>query len=189
MFFGGGSKWCHIYTFFTQFAADEKNFVFFGSKWCHIYYIHIFYTARRRRKISGFWGVKMVPYIHIFYTARRRRENLGFFFRSKCYHIHVPILGGFLGENAAIYTHFWNLISPHKTGKKNNRWLCSNSRFKRDRRVTWHTCVRNLKILLFKLFSLLQKIWRAKNGSPNTGREAPPPPKTAHQYFFFFSNF
>ena len=46
-----GSKCCHIYTFFTQPAVDEKNLGFLGEE-----------------------GVKMVPYIHIFYSPPQAKK-------------------------------------------------------------------------------------------------------------------
>ena len=33
---------------------------------------------------------------------------------------YIHILGFFLGQNAAIYTHFWNLIFSEKRKKKKN---------------------------------------------------------------------
>jgi hypothetical protein len=35
----------------------------------------------------------------------------------------IHILGDFSGQNAAIYTHFWNLIFPEKTKEKKNKNL------------------------------------------------------------------
>ena len=58
----------------------------------------------------------MVPYIHIFYTARRRRKNSGFLGVKMVLYIHI--LDFFGGQNAAIYTHFWNLIFSEKTKEK-----------------------------------------------------------------------
>ena len=100
----------------------KNNLVFFGGvkmvPYVHIFdflgvkmlpYIHIFYTARRRRKNSGFLDVKMLPYIHI----------LDDVFVSKCYHMYI-FWGVFGVKNAAIYTHFWNLIFPKKRKKKKN---------------------------------------------------------------------
>ena len=106
--FFGGSKCCHIYTFFTQLAAGEKNrgflkskwfhiytfFIFWGSKWCHIYTFLIFF------------GQNAAIYTHF-----------GRFFWSKCYHMYT-FCGVFGVKNAAIYTHFWNLIFPEKAKKK-----------------------------------------------------------------------
>jgi len=56
-----GSKWCHIYTFFTHLQPQPKIIFFlFGGQ----NDVHIFYKACCRRKnILG--GVKMLPYVHI----------------------------------------------------------------------------------------------------------------------------
>jgi hypothetical protein len=94
--FFGGSKCCHIYTFFTQLAAGEKKRVF-GCKM--VPYIHIF----------DFFWVKMLPYIHIL-------DNV---FVSKCYHMYT-FWGGFgVKKCCHIYT-FLEFNFPRKNEKKKN---------------------------------------------------------------------
>ena len=78
-FLGEGSPNGAIYThFFTQ-PEGENNFVFWGQNGAIYIPVHLLHTCCRRKNSGIFW-VKMMPYIHI--------------------------LGVFLSQNAAIYTHF-----------------------------------------------------------------------------------
>ena len=84
----------HIYTFFTQPAADEKKFGFFGVKMVpYILHTHFLHSPPQAKKI-GVFGCKMVPYIHI----------LDFFGVEMLPYIHIWVF--FLGHNATICTHF-----------------------------------------------------------------------------------
>jgi hypothetical protein len=70
----------HIYTFFTQPAADEKKFGFFGVKMVpYILHTHFLHSPPQAKKFGVFGGQNGAIYTHF-----------GEFF---------------LGQNAAIYIH------------------------------------------------------------------------------------
>ena len=89
----------YIYTHFLHSPPQAKKIGVFGCKM--VPYIHIL----------DFFGVKMLPYIHIL-------DNV---FVSKCYHMYT-FWGVFGVKNAAIYTHFWNLIFSEKKKKEKKQY-------------------------------------------------------------------
>ena len=123
----------HIFFFAVKMLQDIHIFVGFWSKCYHIYtHFGVFWdqNAATYTHLCPFFGVKMIPYIHILVKMLLYIHIL-FFFWSKCCNIYIfvsvfgitmlpyiHILGFFLGQNAAIYTHFWNLIFSEKTKKK-----------------------------------------------------------------------
>jgi hypothetical protein len=112
LFLGQNGALYITYPFFTQPAAGEKSRGFGGQN--DAIYTHFgcqngaIYTHFE----FCFW-VKMLPYIytHLFFFGGGGVKMLPY----------VHVLGFFLGENAAIYTHFWNLIFPEKTEKKKQK--------------------------------------------------------------------
>ena len=112
--FLGGSKWCHIYTFFTQPAADEKNFVFFWVKMvAYILHTHFFTQPAAGEKIRGFWVSKWC-HIYTFWTM------------FLCQNATICTYFGrvFGVKNAAIYTFLeFNFFRKNEKKKKQYaRW-------------------------------------------------------------------
>ena len=128
----------YIHIFYTA-RRRRKQFCFLGGQNGAIYIpVHLLHSPPQAKKFGGFlgqndaiyihiwgifFGVKMLPYIHI----------LGFFLVKMLAYIHILVGFGvkmlpyiytfgvfFCGQNAAIYTHFWNLIFSEKTKKKKN---------------------------------------------------------------------
>jgi hypothetical protein len=100
-FFWGGSKWCHIYTFFTQLAADDKHFVFFWVKMVpYILHTHFLHSLPQVKKFGVFGGQNGVTYTHFgggFGGSQNGAAHTHFecFWGSKCCHIYT--FGFFFG--------------------------------------------------------------------------------------------
>ena len=54
--FLGGSKWCHIYTFFTHPAADENNFVLGVKMVSYILHTRFLHSPMQAKKFGVFVG-------------------------------------------------------------------------------------------------------------------------------------